>query len=304
MEGGYNTPLSSFTQFHYWSEEEKKLFNVLIADADLSFEDLFEIIALQIPGKIVNQVEEYFHSSIIPKVDDISTNGLDNVSDLGKTIVVSNDDEAESLRLPIRGRRHHVYWTEKEHRLFVLGLGDCGKSWKNIVRYFVRTKTPYQIASHAQKYFKRRRNPELYVGRRYSILDIHTCEQSLRPKFRLAHYQPIIAPFTFPPPPPKYQPQVDYNIFVGVSRMPNKYLFASQYPTEGHYYFQQKVTNLPFDEDQYYLPQNVTNPSFDPPLMNSDNDTGPSMSYLESPSNYLLDEPMEDDFLDFPNFMQ
>ncbi|KAF5207593.1 Transcription factor divaricata like [Thalictrum thalictroides] len=302
MEGSYNIPLSPFPQFHYWSEEENKLFDVLIADADLSSMDLFETIALQIPGKTANQVEEYFHS-IIPKVDDISGNGLDNVSDRGKTIFVSNDDEAESSRRSIHRRRHHVYWTEKEHRLFVLGLGDCGRSWKNIARYFVRTKTPCQIASHAQKYFKRRNYPELYVGRRYSVLDIHTYDQSFRPKFKFAHYQPI-APFSFPPPPPKYQPQVDYNIFVGASSMPNKYLSASLFPTKDHYYFPQNVTNLPFAEDQYYFLQNVTNPPFDPLLMNNDNEAGPSMSYLESPSNYKLDKLLEDDFLNYANFMQ
>ncbi|KAF5205186.1 Transcription factor srm1 [Thalictrum thalictroides] len=310
MEGGHNVLLSPFPQFPYWTEEEKKLFDVLIADADLSAMDLFETIALQIPGKTTDQVEEYFHSSIIPKVDDISGNGL--VPNRGKTIVVSNDDEAESSRRPIprrksapknNARRHHVPWTEIEHRLFVLGLDDHGRSWKSIARNYVRTKTACQVASHAQKYFMRLKNPEIYAGKRFSILDIHTFDQSLRPKSRFAHYKPI-APSPFPPSPPKYLPQVDYNIFGGASRMPNKYLSASFYPTEDQYHFSQNVTNPRFTEDHYYFPQNLTNPPFGHPPTNINNEAEPFMSYPESPSNYLLDKPLQDGYLNFANFMQ
>lgn len=49
-----------------------------------------------------------------------------------------------------------VPWTEEEHRLFLVGLQKLGKGdWRGIARNFVVSRTPTQVASHAQKYFIR-----------------------------------------------------------------------------------------------------------------------------------------------------
>lgn len=61
-----------------------------------------------------------------------------------------------------------------DSRLFLMGLKKYGKGdWRNISRNFVMTRTPTQVASHAQKYFLR-----LSSGgkdkRRSSIHDITT----------------------------------------------------------------------------------------------------------------------------------
>ncbi|GLT74254.1 hypothetical protein SLA2020_460600 [Shorea laevis] len=73
-----------------------------------------------------------------------------------------------------RERKRGVPWTEDEHRLFLLGLQKVGKGdWRGISRNFVKTRTPTQVASHAQKYFLRRTNQNRR-RRRSSLFDITT----------------------------------------------------------------------------------------------------------------------------------
>lgn len=59
-----------------------------------------------------------------------------------------------------------------KNRLFLLGLDKYGKGdWRSISRNFVVTRTPTQVASHAQKYFIRL-NSMNKDRRRSSIHDI------------------------------------------------------------------------------------------------------------------------------------
>ncbi|ONK59134.1 uncharacterized protein A4U43_C08F3340 [Asparagus officinalis] len=76
-----------------------------------------------------------------------------------------------------RGRRAgegwvRVPWTEEEHKRFLLGLQKLGKGdWRGISRKFVITRTPTQVASHAQKYFVRQDNRNRRK-RRSSLFDM------------------------------------------------------------------------------------------------------------------------------------
>eukprot|EP01041_Mallomonas_annulata_P009139 gene9139-18940_t len=45
-------------------------------------------------------------------------------------------------------------WTKEEHDTFLLGLGLYGRDWKKVATA-IKTRTPSQIRSHAQKYFQK-----------------------------------------------------------------------------------------------------------------------------------------------------
>jgi SHAQKYF class myb-like DNA-binding protein len=65
-----------------------------------------------------------------------------------------------------------VPWTEEEHRLFLIGLQKLGKGdWRGIARNFVVSRTPTQVASHAQKFFIRQSNATRRK-RRSSLFDM------------------------------------------------------------------------------------------------------------------------------------
>ncbi|GFP97700.1 transcription factor myb1r1 [Phtheirospermum japonicum] len=73
-----------------------------------------------------------------------------------------------------RERKRGVPWSEEEHKLFLLGLQNIGRGdWRGISRNFVKTRTPTQVASHAQKYFIRRNNLN-HRRRRSSLFDMTT----------------------------------------------------------------------------------------------------------------------------------
>ncbi|XP_071716648.1 transcription factor MYBS3-like [Rutidosis leptorrhynchoides] len=63
-------------------------------------------------------------------------------------------------------------WSEDEHRRFLAGLEKLGKGdWRGISRNFVTTRTPTQVASHAQKYFLRQASL-VNKKRRSSLFDL------------------------------------------------------------------------------------------------------------------------------------
>lgn len=69
-------------------------------------------------------------------------------------------------------RKKGIPWTEEEHRLFLIGLQKLGKGdWRGIARNYVVSRTPTQVASHAQKYFIRQTN-STRRKRRSSLFDM------------------------------------------------------------------------------------------------------------------------------------
>ncbi|XP_019192025.1 PREDICTED: protein REVEILLE 6 [Ipomoea nil] len=71
-----------------------------------------------------------------------------------------------------RTRKKGTSWTEDEHRSFLIGLEKLGKGdWRGISRTYVPSRTPTQVASHAQKYFIRISSNDK-KKRRTSVFDV------------------------------------------------------------------------------------------------------------------------------------
>jgi SHAQKYF class myb-like DNA-binding protein len=164
-----------------WSREENKAFERALAMVDEATPDRWYKVAEMIPGRSVSDVIAQYQelvadvnnieAGLVPvpgylasslTFDLMGSPGFDNVRKRGRSSSIDQE------------RRKGVPWTEEEHRRFLMGLQAFGKGdWRNISRKFVISKTPTQVASHAQKYFLRQ-----YSGgkdkKRPSIHDITT----------------------------------------------------------------------------------------------------------------------------------
>ncbi|KZV39621.1 Duplicated homeodomain-like superfamily protein [Dorcoceras hygrometricum] len=148
-----------------WTPEENKRFENAVALFDRDTPDRWNNVAAMIPGKTISDVMKQYQE-LVEDVSDIEA-GLIPIPGYGNNSLalqwVNDHGHCSSVRkrnCSGRGSDHErkkgVPWTEEEHRQFLLGLKKYGKGdWRNIANNFVTTRTPTQVASHAQKYFIR-----------------------------------------------------------------------------------------------------------------------------------------------------
>nr|ACR09747.1 DIV2B protein [Heptacodium miconioides] len=165
-----------------WTREENKRFESALAIFDKETPDRWTKVAEMIPGKSVLDVIEQY-KELVADVTDIEAGLVPIPGYLTSSFTLELVDNrrfgdfrkrASLGRSSDQERKKGVPWTEDEHRRFLMGLEKHGRGdWRNISRNFVITKTPTQVASHAQKYYARLQS-EGKEKRRPSIHDIRT----------------------------------------------------------------------------------------------------------------------------------
>ncbi|XP_008221083.1 PREDICTED: transcription factor DIVARICATA [Prunus mume] len=174
-----------------WSREQDKAFENALATYPEDSSDRWEKIAADVPGKTIEEIKHHYELLVddinqieagfvpLPCYNSSSEGSTSHASDEGTNKkgghsgnYSSESNHGTKASRADQERRKGIAWTEKYHRLFLLGLEKYGKGdWRSISRNFVVTRTPTQVASHAQKYFIRL-NSMNKDRRRSSIHDI------------------------------------------------------------------------------------------------------------------------------------
>ncbi|CAK9143445.1 unnamed protein product [Ilex paraguariensis] len=171
----------------FWTREQDKAFENALAIYGGDPDDRWEKIAAAVTGKTREEIKDHYEL-LVEDVNAIESGCVplpSYVSSLEDSTeyIVANSQTLQRQTDSTHGkkssrtdqeRRKGIPWTEEEHRLFLLGLEKYGKGdWRSISRNVVVSRTPTQVASHAQKYFVRL-NSENKERRRSSIHDITT----------------------------------------------------------------------------------------------------------------------------------
>ncbi|XP_060212535.1 transcription factor DIVARICATA-like [Lycium barbarum] len=158
-----------------WTREDNKLFEEGLVLYPENIGDRWQLIADHVPGKTQDDIVAHYED-LVHDVCDIDSGRIelpsytdDDPVELDQVSFGSNNKKNCEIE-----RKKGTPWTEEEHRLFLIGLDKYGKGdWRSISRNVVISRTPTQVASHAQKYFIRQQAMKK-ERKRSSIHDITT----------------------------------------------------------------------------------------------------------------------------------
>ncbi|CAN6173962.1 unnamed protein product [Urochloa humidicola] len=184
-----------------WSASEIMVMKSVIAGRNTTTNnniDVVEELHARFPGKEKRQVTDLYVNLLVEMIESSNQHVAARTSHMIDNIAMSVEDSAmdnlDMLRgclmeeetgamgpaeeapwsksAPQKERPHNKgFWSMEEHRQFLLGLLVYGRGkWKSISQDFVKTRTPVQISSHAQKYFSKQQNTS--SRQRYGINDI------------------------------------------------------------------------------------------------------------------------------------
>ncbi|KAL3523665.1 hypothetical protein ACH5RR_016499 [Cinchona calisaya] len=169
-----------------WTKFEDKLFEQALVLFPEDAPDRWQMIADRVPGKTAEDVRTHYQA-LIHDVYEIDSGRVELPSYADEESFVGwGEPESGAPTTQISfgasvkakhgdgDRKKGTPWTEEEHRLFLIGLDRYGRGdWRSISRNVVVTRTPTQVASHAQKYYLRQTAVKK-ERKRSSIHDITT----------------------------------------------------------------------------------------------------------------------------------
>ncbi|KAK6247503.1 hypothetical protein QUC31_019068 [Theobroma cacao] len=197
-----------------WTRLEDKLFEQALVMLPEGIPDRWQKIAERVPGKSAKEVKEHYEMLLYDVYEiDAGRIEIPSYADDSSLLSSSWDSDTQISFEASKPKQHGenerkkgTPWTEEEHnvmllvvhaldielydyfpqlifvdisnRLFLIGLHKFGKGdWRSISRNVVVTRTPTQVASHAQKYFLRQSSVKK-ERKRSSIHDITTVDSN------------------------------------------------------------------------------------------------------------------------------
>ncbi|KAL0299132.1 UNVERIFIED_CONTAM: Transcription factor SRM1 [Sesamum radiatum] len=151
-----------------WSWSDDKIFENALVEFPEGVENRWQKIADCLPGKSPEGVRVHYMTLLydvgqiesgliqLPSYSDHDYGNVEQVGSSSGCRTSFPSCRSRPSAFQRKERKKSRPWTKEEHRLFLIGLQRYGKSdWRSISRNLVVTRLPQQVASHAQKYFKR-----------------------------------------------------------------------------------------------------------------------------------------------------